>query len=407
MTSVRRAGFAAALAAAPFALAWRFALVYRVRAGYPKPRPLAVTPEGLGLAFEETTVEAPGASLPAWFIPARDGAPGPGVVLVHGWESGRDRTLPLALILHAVGFHVLTFDVRGHGANQPEALPVSGGEFGSDARAAFQALLARPEVTHGAIHGHSMGGIGAILAAAADPRVVALAATSSPADPYRLTRQTFRLARLPLPDLVAYPLAWWTTRVYLEPRGHAVEEIDASRAIARYRGPILLTHGDADQVVPFSHMKRLEQAARAARARRSAGPEGSAASPVESCVIPGGGHSWLYEYPAYRAALARFLATALGGPMAPDEAAVVAAAVPAMRLADPQVPFTAVAAEPGGFRSLAAIASRRAAGALAPSVHDAPGWQPSHGLPDAEPPVPEEPFDPLTGPTTLGEGAAP
>ena len=68
---------------------------------------------------------------PAWFIPARGGAPGPGVVLVHGWESARDRTLPMAVFLHAAGFHCLTFDVRGHGANPAEDLPLSAGEFGA------------------------------------------------------------------------------------------------------------------------------------------------------------------------------------------------------------------------------------------------------------------------------------
>ena len=78
----------------------------------------------------------------------------------------------------------------------------------------------------GAIAGHSMGGIGAIIAAAAEPRVAAMVATSSPADPYRLTRLTFRFARLPLPDPIAYPLAWLTTRVYLRPRGHGVSEIE-------------------------------------------------------------------------------------------------------------------------------------------------------------------------------------
>ena len=67
-----------------------------------------------------------------------------------------------------------------------------------------------------------MGGIGAILAGAADDRVAAVVATSSPADPLRLTRQTFRLAHLPIPDPIAYPLAWLTTRVYLRPRGHRV-----------------------------------------------------------------------------------------------------------------------------------------------------------------------------------------
>ena len=166
--------------------------------------------------------------------------------------------------------------------------------------------------------GHSMGAIGAILAGAADPRVAAVVATSAPADPYRLTRQTFHLAHLPIPDPIAYPLAWLTTRVYLSPRGHTVGEINATKAIARYRGPILLAHGDADQVVPFGHMGRLAGAARSSR--------GTGDAPVETLAIAGGQHSWLYEEPAYRAAVARFLTTALGGPLDPDEAARLAAA---------------------------------------------------------------------------------
>ena len=158
-------GIAAAIAATPFALAYRFAVVYRRRAGFPRPRPPSVDPSALGLAFEDVVVPSPGTSgLPGWFLPARGGEPGPGVALVHGWESARDRTLPIAEFLLAAGFHCLTIDVRGHGANPPETLPVSAGEFGTDALAAFEALIARPEVTVGAIAGHSLGGIGALLA---------------------------------------------------------------------------------------------------------------------------------------------------------------------------------------------------------------------------------------------------
>ena len=266
MGNIRRTGIAAAAVAAPLGLAYRFALAYRVRAGYPRRNPPQLTPADLGLQFESLVVESGGVPLPAWFIPARDGAPGPGVALIHGWESARDRTLPLALFLHAAGFHTLTIDVRGHGANPPEPLPLSAGEFGADALAAFRALLDRPEVTEAAIAGHSMGAIGAILAAAADPRVAAVVATSAPADPYRLTRQTFRLAHLPIPDVIAYPLAWLTTRVYVRPRGHRVADISAAKAIAQYAGPVLLAHGEFDTVVPPSHMERLAAAARAARA---------------------------------------------------------------------------------------------------------------------------------------------
>ncbi len=352
MTSLKFAGVAAAIAAAPLGLAYRFALTYRARAGYPRAHPPIVDPSGFGLPFESMTVQAGDVELPAWFIPARGGAPGPGVALVHGWESARDRTLPNALFLHNAGFHCLTIDVRGHGTNEPEELPVSAGEFGSDALAAFRALIARPEVTIGAISGHSMGAIGAILAAAADPRVAAVVATSSPADPYRLTRQTFRLAHLPIPDPIAYPLAWLTTRVYLRPRGHTVDEISATSAIRRYVGPVMLAHGSDDSVVPVAHLGRIARAARDARAR---GRDHST-EPVETLVVAGGQHSWLYEDPGYRSAVARFLARHLGGPLSPDDAAAVAESTPAQRVPDGEQPFTAVAATPGGFRSLASMA---------------------------------------------------
>jgi uncharacterized protein len=350
MGVVTRAGVAAAIAAAQVGLAYRFALAYRARAGYPRRFPPTMSPSDVGLPFEPLTVRSGGAELPAWFIPARDGAAGPGVALVHGWESARDRTLPLAVFLHAAGYHCLTLDVRGHGANPAETLPVSAGEFGLDGLAGFQALLERPEVTSAAVAGHSMGGIGAILVGAADPRVAAVVATSAPADPYRLTRQTFRLARLPIPDPIAYPLAWLTTRVYLRPRGHLVAEVSATDAIARYRGPILLAHGAADDVVPLTHMDRLAAAARRARA---ADPD---AAPVETLVVPDGEHSWLYEDAAYRATVARFLATSLDSPLRPDEAAAVAAATHVERVPAAEERLSAVDTVPGGFRTLVEVA---------------------------------------------------
>jgi dipeptidyl aminopeptidase/acylaminoacyl peptidase len=355
MPSKRGVGAAAALVAVPAAAAYRFAVVYRTRAGFPRRHVPMVTPAELGLPYESLTVEAPGADLPAWLIPAMDGAPGPGVVLVHGWESARDRTLPTAQVLHAAGFHVLTLDVRGHGANPPEDLPVSGGEFGTDAAAAVRALAARPEVTRTAIVGHSMGGIGSILAAAAEPRVEALVAASTPADPVRLTRQTFRLADLPIPDPVAWPLAWLTSRVYVRPRRHAIHDISAARAIARYRGPVLLVHGTDDTVVPPAHLDRLAAAARAGRADQVA------PAPIETLLVEGGAHSWLYEHESYRRAVASFLARSLGGPYSPVEAADRAAAVPAQRIPEAERTFAAIDRPHPRLRTLAELAGARVA----------------------------------------------
>ena len=345
MTS-RRLGLTAALTVGPIA-AWRFAHEYRARAGYPHRHPPEHDPSFLDLPFETIGVPTPaGIVLPAWWIPAREGVPGPAVLLVHGWESARDRTLPNAQILNAAGFHVLTLDIRGHGTNRAEELPLTAGEFGADALAGVRALLAREDVTAVGILGHSMGGIGALLAAAAEPRVKGVVAASTPADPYRLTRQTFRLARLPLPGPLAYPLAWLTTHVFLAPRGHTVQSVSASHAIETYQGPVLLIHGDADRVVPFSHLGRLERRAREAR------EDDPRAAPVEVLEIPGGEHSWLYEYASYRGAIARFFATALGGPLEPDVAEAAARAVPAARLPQREHPFSAIEGEPGGVRTL-------------------------------------------------------
>lgn len=358
MSRARRTLLATAATVTPFALAVRFAHAYRSRAGYPRPRPPVHAPDELGLAWAPVIVPSTGIDLPGWWMPAGGSRPGPAVALIHGWESARDRTLPLAAILHALGCHVLAIDVRGHGANPTEDLPVTSGEFGLDALAAARWLLAHPDVTEVAVLGHSMGGIGAILAAAAEPRIRACIAVSAPAGPYRLTRQTFRLARLPIPDPIAYPLAWFTTRVLLRSRGHTVAEVSASGAIARFRGPVLLEHGTDDHVVPIDHLRRLERAARRSRA-------GAAdAAPVTAHVVAGGHHSWLYEFPDFRAALGRFVGTHLSLGLDPDAAEAIAVAVPAVRLPEGERRFSALAGEPGGFRTLA--------GAIRRPTRDAP-----------------------------------
>jgi alpha-beta hydrolase superfamily lysophospholipase len=193
------------------------------------------------------------------------------------------------------------------------------------------------------------------VAAAADPAIAAVVAVSTPADPWRLTRQTFRLASLPIPGFIAWPLAWLTTRVYLRPRGHTVAAVSATRAVRDIAAPVLLAHGTDDGVVPVAHLDRL------AAARRAARP----AAVTETVTVPGGRHSWLYEFPAYRAAIAGFLAAALGGPRPPDEAAAIARDVPAQRLPDPER-LTTLDDQPGGVRSLAMLIRPRPPRAAAP-----------------------------------------
>ena len=216
-----------------------------------------------------------------------------------------------------------------------------------------------------------------------DPDVAAVIAVAAPADPHRLTRQTFRLAKLPIPGPIAWPLAWLTTRVYLQPRGHTVRSISATHAVRTIEVPVMLVHGTDDGVVPVGDLARL------AAARRAARPE----AVTETLAVEGGRHSWLYEFPEYRAATVRFLARELGLPMDPERAAAIAEAVPAVRLPDPER-LTTLDEEPGGFRSLTRLVRRREHAAPTPaSAAAGPATEASPAEPD-EPTTPAEVISP-------------
>ena len=123
--------------------------------------------------------------------------------------------------------------------------------------------------------------------------------------------------------------------------------MSATIAVRDITVPVLLAHGSDDGVVPVTDLDRLAAARRAARPL----------AVTETIVVEGGRHSWLYEFPEYRAAIGRFLATSLGGPLSPDEAAAVAEAVEARRLPEPER-LTTLDEEPGGLRSLTRLLRR-------------------------------------------------
>ena len=300
--SPSRGGSPTSIAPAPGSRASIHRRWIRVTSGC-RSRPLEIdTPDGL--------------ALPAWWIPARGGAPGPAVVLVHGWESGRHRTLPNASFLNAAGYHVLTFDVRGHGANPAEELPVSAGEFGSDALAAIRVAVDRPDVTAVAVLGHSMGGDrrdprrgrGRSCCRRRPDRDARRSVSPHPPDVPPRAPPDPRPDRLPARlahDAGLPPAARARRRRHLGDIGHPpVRRPDPGDP--RHRRP-----GCAGR--PTS--ARLAAAARSARTEL-----GERAAPVETLVIPGGQHSWMYEFPAYREAIARFLAAgASAGPSRPTK----------------------------------------------------------------------------------------
>ena len=357
----RRLVFGAAVAGAvSLGLAYRFALQYRARVGLPHPGPVEGTPSDFGLAFEPVRIPSGAVELSAWWIPP-EAAPGqaqarPAVVIVHGWESNKGRSMAHARYLHAAGFGCLLIDVRGHGDNPTEVLAIEIPEFAADAAAAARWLAARPDVSAVGLLGHSMGGSGVIAAAASYPSVRSVVAMSSPSDLVRMTRKTFDMADVHVPGPVATPLAYLTAMVMLIPRRHSIDDADTCLAASRYEGPLLLLHGDDDHGVPPEHMDLIAESARETRAA-----EGSA--PVETMLVPGYGHRWLYEVPEVRRRVASFLARSLGGPVSPEEAGERAAAVQVDRPDNPTFGFGAAPAQ--AVAAAARDAARRQARELA------------------------------------------
>jgi pimeloyl-ACP methyl ester carboxylesterase len=133
------------------------------------------TPAERGIAFEDVTIEtADGLTLVGWYVPSRNGA---AVVLRHGTHATRANELDHLEPLVAAGFGVLVPDSRGHGGSEGNGMDFGwSGEL--DLRAAVQFLTVRPDVDPERIGvvGISLGGMEAVGAAGADPRIAAVVA---------------------------------------------------------------------------------------------------------------------------------------------------------------------------------------------------------------------------------------
>jgi fermentation-respiration switch protein FrsA (DUF1100 family) len=198
---------------------------------------LGGTPADAGLAFDDLTVPTEdGERLHGWWIPARTPSLGH-VLLCHGNAGNIGDRLEQAKLLVEAGLDVLLFDYRGYGRSS--GAPDEEGTY-RDARAARAALLGRPgtEASRLIYLGESLGGAVALaLALEAPPRGLILqAAFSSVRDMARL--------HYPMVPTILVPDAYPNVR-----------------RIRRLTVPLLVLHGDRDDVVPLSHGQALFEAA--------------------------------------------------------------------------------------------------------------------------------------------------
>ena len=232
-------------------------------------RELAADPGAYGLAFENVYFQSSdGVKLHGWFVPGRGDVTW---LWFHGNAGNISHRLDNVNLLHrALGANIFIIDYRGYGRS--EGRPTEKGTY-RDAEAALAYLLSRDDIKDNRIvyFGRSLGGAVAVeLALRHEPYALILeSAFDSVAD----------MARRSLPYL---PL-WLALRGMYNSVGK----------IGKIGAPILVLHGDRDEVIPFEVGERLFDAA---------------GEPKEFYAIQGAGHNdtYLVGSTDYLEALRRF-----------------------------------------------------------------------------------------------------
>ncbi len=174
--------------------------------------------------------------LSGWFVPAERSR---GVILFcHGNAGNISHRLESVQVFHRLGLSTFVFDYRGYG--QSEGKPTEQGTY-LDAEAAWRHLVQKQQVdpTEIIIFGRSLGGaIAAWLARDHPPKAL-------------IIESTFTSVR----DIGAelYP--------YLPVRLLSRFDYNAMDYLRQVNCPVLIVHSRDDEIIPFSHGRRLLETA--------------------------------------------------------------------------------------------------------------------------------------------------
>jgi fermentation-respiration switch protein FrsA (DUF1100 family) len=199
-------------------------------------RQMAWTPRHLGLSYEDAAITtADNVRLHGWYVAGRRRET---MLWLHGNAGNISHRVEILRLLHdALGVGLLIVDYRGYG--QSEGSPSEAGLY-EDARAALAYLRRRPDVDPARLvyFGQSLGSAVALNLAVEDP-------------PFRLILENpFTSIRAMARALFPAPFALLAPSVF-----------NNLSKIERLRTPLLVIHGDRDEVVPFEQGKQLFAAA--------------------------------------------------------------------------------------------------------------------------------------------------
>ncbi|MCC6532757.1 MAG: alpha/beta hydrolase [Burkholderiales bacterium] len=232
---------AVALLAIGYALIVVLVVVFQARLVYfPEiGRDVATTPRLVGLDYEGVWLDAGGdVRLHGWYVAHR--APKGVMLLFHGNAGSIALRLDWLRMFHDLGYASFIVDYRGYGRSTGS--PTEAGTY-EDAKAAWDHLVAARGWAPGDIVlvGESLGGaIAAQLASRVSPRALVVQSTFTS-----------------VPDLAAQLYA------FLPVRWISRFSYDTAAYLRAVKAPVLIAHSPHDEIVPFSHARRLFEHAHA------------------------------------------------------------------------------------------------------------------------------------------------
>jgi uncharacterized protein len=206
-----------------------------------------------GRPFETWTFHSRGTAFPVWDIPG-DAPSGPIIILIHGWADSRIGGLARVPCLALLASRLILFDQRGHG--ETPGISRLGTAEADDVLALLDHLgrTACP-----VLFGWSMGAGVALAAAAQHPAIAAVIAES----PYRFAdtpaRNVLKGRGMPWQFTLRPALAILNLIVGGQ---LASARFDRARLAARAKCPILILHGQCDEVCPAEDGRQIAAAAK-------------------------------------------------------------------------------------------------------------------------------------------------
>lgn len=218
-------------------------------------RELLADPSSVGLDFEDARfVTTDGVHLHSWFVPGRTDAT---LLWFHGNAGNMSHRLEQLKLFHdAIGANILIVGYRGYGSS--DGTPSEKG-FYADALAALSFLTDRADVDEDKFvyYGQSIGAaVATELAARRPPAGLILEAPFTS-----------------VADMARHHYRFFPARFFVRTRFDTLERIESVHT------PLLVIHGERDDIVPVEMARQIFDAAR---------------EPKRLEFVPGAGHNDIY-----------------------------------------------------------------------------------------------------------------